>query len=170
MKTGLVITTINNFNKNLRNIDKLCLKNKWDFSVIGDAKTPKNFKLNYGHYYNIDKQKKLNFKFSKICPANNYARKNLGYLILAKNDNEIIVETDDDNYPKKRIFLKRILFHNTIEIKNKSWINIYKVFLKNKKIFIWPRGLPFDEILRSKPKLSKKENHKNSYFNKGYVI
>tara|TARA_B100000941_G_scaffold246161_1_gene190876 strand:+ start:168 stop:1172 length:1005 start_codon:yes stop_codon:yes gene_type:complete len=167
MKTGLVITTINNFNKNLRNIDKLCFKNKWDFNVIGDAITPKNFKLNYGLYYNIGKQKKLNFKFSKICPVNNYARKNLGYLILAKNDNEIIVETDDDNYPKKEFFLKRILIHNTIEIKNKSWINIYKVFLKNKKNFIWPRGLPLDEILRSKPKLSKKKKSQKFLLQQG---
>ena len=167
MKTGLVITTINNFNKNLKNIDKLCFKNNWDFNVIGDAKTPKNFKLIYGSYYNIINQKKMDFKFSKICPVNSYARKNLGYLILAKNDNKIIVETDDDNYPKKEFFLKRILFHDTLDIKNKSWINIYKFFLKNKNDFVWPRGLPLDEISEFQLKLSKKKKTKKFFLQQG---
>ena len=34
----------------------------------------------------IKKQKKLKFKFSKICPINNYSRKNIGYLIAFKNE------------------------------------------------------------------------------------
>ena len=37
-----MITTINNFNKNIKNLDKLSHKNKWEFNVIGDANS-KNF-------------------------------------------------------------------------------------------------------------------------------
>ena len=44
MKTGLVITTINNFNKNIKNLDKLSHKNKWEFNVIMMLKL-KNFKF-----------------------------------------------------------------------------------------------------------------------------
>ena len=90
MKTGLVITTINKINKNLKNIDLQTKINNWDFNVIGDKKTPKQFTLRYGNYLNINSQKKLNFKFSKICPLNSYARKNIGYLLLAKNKNDFI--------------------------------------------------------------------------------
>ena len=167
MKTGLVITTINNFNKNIKNLDKLSHKNKWEFNVIGDAKTPKNFKLNYGNYYKLEDQKKLNFKFSKICPINNYARKNLGYLLLASNKVEIIVETDDDNYPKKDFFKKRYLSHKASEIKNNSWVNIYDLFLKSNNNFIWPRGLPLDEISVSKVKISKKKHTPTFFLQQG---
>jgi len=144
-KISLVITTINKLNKNIKNFDNMTQKEKWNFYVIGDKKTPKTFKLKHGNFFSIKKQKKLKFKFERICPKNSYARKNLGYLISAKNGNDVIVETDDDNYPKKNFFKKVKLFYKTKKILNRSWINIYDFFLK-KNYTIWPRGLPLDEI------------------------
>ena len=85
MKKSLVITTINKPNNNIKLFSKYSKKNKWDFIVIGDRKTPKNFKIKYGNYFDLNSQKKLIFKFSKKCPKNNYARKNIGYLISIKN-------------------------------------------------------------------------------------
>ena len=167
MKTGLVITTINQVNKNIKDIDFNCNSKKWDFYIIGDVKTPKNFKIKYGNYLNTDFQKKLKFKFSKICPFNSYARKNIGYLLLAKNRNDFIVETDDDNYPKKNFFRNRLLKHNTKKILNISWINIYKLFLSSDKYFIWPRGLPLDEINGDQIRLSNKKYENNFYLQQG---
>mgnify|MGYP006153151919 FL=1 len=161
MKTGLVITTINQANKNIKNIDINCNSKKWDFCIIGDKKTPKKFKLRYGNYLDINLQKKLNFKFSNICPLNSYSRKNIGYLVLAENKNDFIVETDDDNYPKRIFFQKRYLSHNVKKILNNSWINIYKYFLLSKNNFIWPRGLPLDQIDGEEIILSKKKLKKN---------
>ena len=153
MRSVIVITTINKLNQNIINYDLKSKKMNWKFVVIGDKKTPKNFLLKYGNYYSFQDQKKLNFKFSKICPPNSYARKNIGYLISFL-ENDIIIETDDDNYPKKGFFLDRTNIHKTKKIENKSWINIYKIFNKNKEI-IWPRGLPLDEIDSNKIKISK---------------
>ena len=51
-------------------------------------------------------KKKLNSKFARICPYNSYARKNIGYLIAFSKKINFIVETDDDNGPKKN-FLKK---------------------------------------------------------------
>ena len=167
MKTGLIITTINKLNKNLKNIDLQTNLNDWDFCVIGDKKTPKEFKLRYGKYLNINSQKKLKFKFSSICPLNSYARKNIGYLILAQNNNHFIVETDDDNYPKKNFFKKRILTHNVKKILNKSWVNIYKFFLLKKEDFVWPRGLPLDEIDGDEIVLSNKKIKANFVLQQG---
>ena len=59
MKTGLVITTINKLNKNLKNIDLQTNLNGWDFCIIGDKKTPKEFKLRYGKYLNINSQREV---------------------------------------------------------------------------------------------------------------
>ena len=58
---------------------------------------------------------------------------------------EVILETDDDNYPKNNFFAHIKPVHSVREIKGKDWVNIYSIFLKKKKM-IWPRGLPFDKI------------------------
>ena len=126
---------------------------------MGDKKTPKNFKLNYGNYYSLVRQKKINLKFVKKCPMNNYARKNIGYLLAMSQKAQIIVETDDDNCPKNSFFEQKKINHNVVEIKNKSWINIYDLFTK-KKINIWPRGLPLNQITKNKIRLKKRSNGK----------
>ena len=156
MKTSLVITTINKINKNIRKFASSSKIKKWNLIIIGDRKSPKNFNLSYGNYLNIKTQLKTNFKFAKICPENTYARKNIGYLQAIKNKSEIIVETDDDNFPKKNFFEEKKLIHNVKEIKNKSWVNIYDLFTTNKSL-IWPRGLPLDDIMENKIKLSAKK-------------
>ena len=157
MKTSLVITTINHPNKNIKSFEKNCAKKKWSFVVIGDKKSPNNFSLKYGNYYSINDQKKLNFKFANICSFNNYARKNIGYLISIKNKTDIIIETDDDNYPYKNFFNDKKKIHNanTSEMKN-QWINIYNIFNK-KKLICWPRGIPLDKIYNNKIKLGNKK-------------
>ena len=60
MKTSLVITTINKPNKNIKKLCDGSKKNDWSFIIIGDKKSPKKFPLRYGHFYNINEQKKLN--------------------------------------------------------------------------------------------------------------
>ena len=134
-KISLVLTTINKNNKNIKNLDTKSKKNGWNLIIIGDKKTPKNFELKYGNFLNVNNQKKIKLRFSKICPYNNYARKNIGYLIAMQNNSDIIVETDDDNYPNKNFFRKIYLKHNCREILNKDWINIYNLFLDKKKKF-----------------------------------
>ncbi len=157
MKTSLVITTINRPNKNIKHFEENCAKKKWSFVVIGDKKTPQNFKLKYGNYYSLKDQKKLNFKFANKCSLNNYARKNIGYLASIKNNADIIIETDDDNYPYKNFFNEKKKNHDANIIKTKNnWINIYNLFCK-KKMVCWPRGIPLDKIHGKKIKLGNKK-------------
>jgi len=101
MKTSVVVTTINKPNKNIKKLSHGSKSNKWDFIVIGDKKSPKKFSLKYGSYFSLKDQKKIKLKFPKICKQNNYARKNIGYLLAIKNKSELIIETDDDNCPKR---------------------------------------------------------------------
>ena len=65
MKKSVVITTINNPNTNLKKMGNLCRKFNSELIIIGDKKTPINFKVKYGSYLGINSQLKLNFKFSK---------------------------------------------------------------------------------------------------------
>ena len=62
MKKAVVITTINKPNQNIKKFSILCKKNNSDLIIIGDKKTPKNFKLTHGSYYNL-KTKKNQFNF-----------------------------------------------------------------------------------------------------------
>ena len=165
MKNSIVLTTINKVNVNIKKLTILSKKNNLKLIIIGDKKTHTNFNLNYGKFYSIRDQKKLNFNFSKICPLNSYSRKNIGYLVSMLNGIETIIETDDDNYPKNN-FLKFLnLKHDVKEIKEIGWINIYKKFVK-KNITIWPRGLPLNKI-DNYPTFKKKKVIKSFYLKQG---
>ena len=162
-KTSLIITTINKPNHNMRMYDKGCRKNKWNFIVVGDKKTPKNFKLKHAEFINY-KRKLEDITFSKKCPINTYARKNIGYLKAIRNNSDVIVETDDDNFPLKNFFHPFSLYSESQTInKNKDWINIYNYFVNKKDINkIWPRGLPLEKIKKNnKEKIKKKRKKKN---------
>jgi hypothetical protein len=162
-KTSLIITTINKPNRNMRMYDMDCKKNNWDFIVVGDKKTPKNFKLPNAKFINY-KRKIKEISFSNKCPINTYARKNIGYLYAIKNNSDVIVETDDDNAPLKNFFSPFYLYSNARTIhKKEDWINIYNYFVDKKDLNkIWPRGLPLEKIIRSKNEIIiKKRNKKN---------
>lgn len=167
MTNSLIITTINSVNKNIKLLSNGCKKNKWKLIIIGDKKTPKNFKIKYGKYISYEEQLKLPHNFSKICPPNNYARKNIGYLISCINKPNFILETDDDNTPKKNFFKKIKIEHSAHAIKNKSWINVYDLFIKDKKYKIWPRGLPLDELFKNKILVKKNTKIKKFYLQQG---
>ena len=166
MKISLIITTINKLSKNIRNFSSNSKKKNWSFIVVGDKKTPKKFNLKNGNYFNITDQIRSNINFAKICPINSYARKNIGYLIAIKNKSEIIIETDDDNYPKKNFFSNPKLEYKAPEITNKNWVNIYDLFSKNKNL-IWPRGIPLDFVKKNKIVLNKIKKKQKFYLQQG---
>ena len=150
---SVVITSINKPNKIIKKIFSECKKKKIKMIIIGDKKTPK-----YENKYemvDIKKQNNLNFKLSKILPLNSYSRKNIGYLISMSRGSEIIIETDDDNYPKKNFFNDLEKFKKIKLLKGNEWINIFKFFSKDKNKLIWPRGFPLDEIKKN-PKIKYK--------------
>ena len=166
MKTALIITTINKPNKNILKFSNFCKQRNWELIVIGDKRSPKKYQIKYGKYLNLEDQKKLNFNYSKICPINSYSRKNIGYLIALHNNNDFLIETDDDNFPKNNFFISRKISHLVNEIKNKNWVNVYDLFLE-KDENIWPRGLPLKYIKLNKIKITTNKKKKNFYLQQG---
>lgn len=165
MKKTLVITSINKPNRNIKKLSTLCKKNRLDFIIIGDKKSPKNFKISYGSYFSLKDQKKIKLIFPKVCPTNSYARKNIGYLLSIKNKSDLIIETDDDNYPKNNFFKNIKLKKKVSEVKDIGWVNIYKKFLSEDKN-IWPRGLPLNKISIN-PSFKSKKINRNFYLQQG---
>ena len=154
-QTSLIITTINKPNNVINKYLDLSKKNNVRYILIGDKKSP-HYSKKYP-FFDIKKQKEFNFSICNFLPYNSYSRKNIGYLIAMKNNSKIIVETDDDNYPKNNFFknlkIKKILK----ELSGPKWINILDVFKKNNQL-IWPRGFPLNLINHQKKiKVEKKE-------------
>ena len=96
-KTAVVVTTISGPNPVLTSLVEVCRDRNWTFYIIGDVKSPPDFSLDGCHYLDIAAQLKTGLRTARDVPTRHYARKNIGYLLAAKDKAEIIVETDDDN-------------------------------------------------------------------------
>ena len=142
----VIITTIN---KPTESILKHINNTEYDVIIVGDNKTPDDYKNLNCIYLDIPSQKKLFPELSNLLPYNHYCRKNLGYLYAIKKGYKIIYETDDDNIPYDNF--DNILQYNNTKIiteQNNVWINILKYFTNN--AHIWPRGFPLS-LLKHQP-------------------
>jgi hypothetical protein len=156
---SIVITSINQLTKSLVEIASKSLANNFHFIVIGDSKSPENFHLENCDFYSLDRQLKLDFKYSKACPVKHYARKNIGYLISIKNKASVIVETDDDNIPMAGFWEERKHTVSSTYSENGGWVNAYKYFSDEN---IWPRGFLLNKIhtpIVPYEKLPKRESY-----------
>lgn len=149
-KTSLVITSVSSPNRVLKTYAEECAKHHVEFIVIGDTKSPRHFVLPGCNFWGIDRQKESGFRLAKIIPENHYARKNIGYLLSARNGAEAIIETDDDNFPKRDFWKERRLESNAHPLVNKGWINVYRYFINRN---VWPRGFALEHVLDQIPDL-----------------
>lgn len=114
--------------------------------MIGDKKTPENWKCNNVIYISPDQQEKLPYSIIKNLPWNIPARINIGYLYAMESGAEIITQSDDDNIPNEHWGIPDLNV-NVSTIDANDFINVYKYFTTS---FVWPRGFPLDKILKHK--------------------
>ena len=154
--TALVITSIAGPDfPALKLYAEECSKRNVPFIVIGDTISPADFELPGCDFWSVDRQLTLDFKLAPITPTRHYNRKNLGYLIALKNGAETIVETDDDNLPFGEPFwdfANRSRQVKAYDVKDQGWVNVYNHFSDQ---FIWPRGLPLEELQNPTTPLSE---------------
>jgi hypothetical protein len=147
-KTSLIVTSISSPNTVLARLAHGALTNGYEFIVIGDVPSPETFTLEGCRFYGLNEQAKLAFNFARLCPTRHYARKNIGYLIALSEDSEVIVETDDDNFPQEGFWQARVRKQSAPTSEGAGWVNVYRYFSDEN---IWPRGLPLSEV-RSTPR------------------
>ncbi|WP_136468916.1 DUF288 domain-containing protein [Flagellimonas onchidii] len=139
-KRYIVITTIFQPTKAVKEFSK---KDSFGLIVVGDKKTPFDWKEDNTVYLSVDEQKKCFPNMEELLPCNHYARKNLGYLHAIDNGADIIVDTDDDNIPYKDWSFPNF-DGDFFEIRQRSgFVNIYSHYSDQR---IWPRGLPLHLI------------------------
>lgn len=141
MKTALVVTSISAPNPVLVSLANGALRHGWDFIVAGDTKSPPNFQLDGCRYLSVEDQQNSRFSLGRICPVRSYSRKNLAYLEAIASGAKVIVETDDDNFPRDSFWETRVKQVNCRLVDLSAWVNVYRYFSKN---FIYPRGLPIE--------------------------
>jgi hypothetical protein len=121
-----------------------------EFIAIGDSITPSDFALEGCDYYSVDRQLGTGFQYASAAPLRHYARKNIGYLVSMANGSEIILESDDDNYPLPGFWSERRRIQQAHVLDAAGWVNIYGYFSTAN---IWPRGIPLDAVRQAPPSL-----------------
>lgn len=111
--------------------------------VIGDLKSPSEWFCRNVEFISVDQQLNMSYKIAKNLPYNHYCRKMLGYLKAIHYGADMIIDTDDDNIPKKKWGFPA--FENKYDCisENLGFVNIYQLFANQK---IWTRGLPLNLI------------------------
>ena len=143
----IVITSINEPTEAVRRFATI---SEHELIVIGDEKSPKNYKSPNVDFYDIGRQKTLKFKLAGALPYNHYSRKMLGYLIAIENGADCIMDTDDDNIPFENFHFEIFDGVKLVSEPNLGFVNIYQEFSDS---HIWPRGLPLNLINRKGPDL-----------------
>lgn len=143
-KTSVVITSISAPNAVMKSIAAECLSRNIRFYVVGDLPSPADFSIEGCDFYSLESQAQTGFRFAELCPKRHYARKNLGYLLAIREGTEMIVETDDDNFPLASFWTERVRRQSVPLAERTGWLNVYSYFTESN---IWPRGLPLDAVL-----------------------
>lgn len=150
--TALAVTTIFEPNAVMRSLASVATANGWRFHVAGDEKGPRAFDLAGCTLHSLDAQRKSGFSLGALAPVKSYARKNLAYLSAIREGASILIETDDDNYPRDGFDAPRSRQRNARAVDAPGWVNVYSYFTRER---IWPRGLPLDAVLPEPPPFAR---------------
>jgi hypothetical protein len=140
-KKFLVITSIFHPSTAVKKFSEI---SDWQLIVVGDKKTPADWRLDNAIYLSPEDQLKTGFEILDNLPWNHYGRKMVGYLYAMKHGAEYIADSDDDNEPMEGWPLLPISSDNIKTLSGAKFINIYKRYTNK---FVWPRGYPLDRVL-----------------------
>ncbi len=96
MKKIIVTTTINPPTAAIKAFDAM---KDWELIVIGDLKTPADYKLERGRYVSPAEQEALLPDLSKAIGFGCIQRRNIGFVMAHQAGADIVATIDDDNIP-----------------------------------------------------------------------
>jgi hypothetical protein len=148
---ALVVTSIAAPNAVLRALAEGSIRHNVHFYNIGDSKTPAGFALDGCDYYPLERQRASGLAYAALCPERSYTRKNIGYLLAIRDGARVLIETDDDNFPRDPFWLPRQREAQAPLAEKTGWLNAYGFF---SDALLWPRGLPLDAVQKKLPELA----------------
>lgn len=140
MKRFIVITSIFPPTESVRLFSK---KKDYHLIVVGDKKTKKDWECEGVTYLSLKHQKQMGKHLEKKMPFGHYSRKMMGYLHAIQLGAGVIVDSDDDNFPKADWGFPDLEGMFSVVAPDQGFVNIYRYYTGKK---IWPRGLPLHLI------------------------
>lgn len=143
MKKFIVCTTINPPTEAIEKYDSL---SDWHLIVVGDQKTPKDYKLKNGLYLSPTDQIKISEKLSELIGWNSIQRRNFGLLYAFNSGAEVISSVDDDNIPLDT-WGKELLINKEIAVKEFQINDLaFDPIGATNYLNLWHRGFPLELI------------------------
>ena len=151
----IVTTTINPPTKAIKLFDSM---KDWKLVVVGDKKTPANYKLKNGFYFSPEKQEEYDKKLSDAIGWNCIQRRNFGFLWANDMGADVIASVDDDNIPYRgwgeNLFVGKLTNVNYFKTNLPAFDPVGATNYKN----LWHRGYPLQLLAkRNYEKVSKKK-------------
>lgn len=143
MKKIIVTTTINPPTKAIKKFDEM---EGWELIVVGDKKTPGNYKLIHGTYLTPEAQEDYDKNLSDLIGWNCIQRRNFGYLLALDMGADLIATVDDDNIPYKN-WGKNLLIDKSVEVNYfKTDLPAFDPVGATNEKKLWHRGYPLQLI------------------------
>ncbi|MFA6577429.1 MAG: hypothetical protein WCS84_18555, partial [Nocardioides sp.] len=96
MRKVIVTTTINPPTQAIRLFDAMP---DWELVVVGDQKTPEDYRLERGFYMDPASQEECDRQLSDAIGWNCIQRRNFGLLVAHERGADVVALVDDDNIP-----------------------------------------------------------------------
>lgn len=153
MKKIIVTTTINPPTEAIKKFDKI---EGWDLIVVGDEKTPDDYKLERGHYMTLEEQDTKYPKLSELLGRNSVDRRNIGFVEAYNIGADVIASIDDDNIPMDEwgqvvlvgqevdvdgFYCNLPVFDPLTRFKGIEWHRGFPIELINQRQIVGPLGL-----------------------------
>lgn len=145
MIKAIVTTTINPPTEAVQRYDAM---EDWELIVIGDLKTPGDYRLNRGTYVGPAEQEKYDPELSKAIGWNCIQRRNFGILLAYEMGADVIALIDDDNIPLPG-------WGTNVLAGSEAEVNFYECTLEafdpigvTNHSNLWHRGYPLELLTR----------------------
>ena len=142
-RRALVVTTIAEPTPAMIELAQGCVSNGIQCIVIGDTSGPATFDLPGCRFIDMAEQAGLGLRYGRLCPTRSYARKNIGYLLAWRDGADILIETDDDNFPLPQFWTARVRRQDVPCVHDAGWVNVYRYFTAAP---VWPRGFSLADV------------------------
>jgi len=143
MKKVIVTTTIIPPTEAIRKFDSIP---DWELIVIGDLKTPKDYRLERGTYVSPDTQEKYDRALSDSIGWNSIQRRNFGLLWSKDRKADIVALVDDDNIPYNGWGSNLMIGRETVVDYYESEQPAFDPVGATNHKHIWHRGFPLQLI------------------------